>query len=176
MNKRGIESILWDSLGFIVLILILFLFWITVDFIGKLADQRSFIEENDIINPGDIILLNYLRTNVEIDLDNDNNLDKIDIANLILLSNDNDKYKEVLEKETKKILESLRPYTWNMEIKKENGEMILEVKTEERIGLYDQFNSFIDISDYDNKLIKIRLYLESQDLPARVVTEDFGYE
>ena len=176
MNKRGIESILWDSLGFIVLILILFLFWMTVDFIGKLADQRSFIEEKDIIIPGDVILLNFLRTNIELDLDNDNSLDKIEIVDLILLSYDNDKYKEILGKETKKILESLRPYTWNIEIKKDNGEMILEGKTEERIGLYDQFNSFIDIPTYDNKLVKIRLYLESQDLPARVLMEDFGYE
>ncbi|MBS3149260.1 hypothetical protein J4455_01015 [Candidatus Woesearchaeota archaeon] len=171
MNKKGVESIFWDSIGLIVLILVLFLFWITTDFIGKMADQRYYIGESEIVNPGNIILLNYLRTDVEIDLDNDGNLDKINMADLISLSYDNNNYKELLNKETKKILESLKPYTWNMEIRKENEDMILEVKTEERIGLYDQFNSYIEIPTYNNKLIKIRLYLESQNWPAGVITE-----
>lgn len=176
MNKRGIESILWDSIGFIVLVLVLFLFWITIDFIGKSADQKSFIEEKDIVNPGNLILLNYLRTEVEVDLDDDKILDRINVADLITLNYDNGKFKETLKSETTKILGSLKPYYWNMEIRKENNDMILEVKTQETIGLYDQFNSYMDIPTYDNKLIKIRLYLESQDLPARVIMEEANYD
>ena len=164
MNKKAIESIILDSAGFLVLIILLVIFWVLMFSTGKIVEQKSIAAESSIVNSGELLLLNYLRSDVKVDLDGDGTLEDINMVDLIGLSYDSGKYKDKLEDATKKILEIARPYKsagWNIEIKREDNSFISEVKTMEIIGKYDKFNSNIKIPTYNDKIVSIRLYLET---------------
>jgi|SRR3989344_5251634 len=115
MNKKAQEEWVYGipAMVFLVVIITIFLIFFVLpqSIFNKTpakVEKEIYAVQNDLAN---IILINYLKTHLEV------NGNKITISDLIALAYADEKYKQVLKKETEEILNALRSKQnqgWNL--------------------------------------------------------------
>ncbi|MBS3146364.1 hypothetical protein J4471_01570 [Candidatus Woesearchaeota archaeon] len=161
VTKKGQESILTDAPGLSVLIMLLIIFVLLMFFAKSSSLHNSKLSGPYLESYNDITLLNYLRTQVEIDINNDNKLDVINVADLISLVSSDEKYKPKLIEVTKRILENTAPFDrsgWNLQIEKDDGSKLIEFNTKPLSWNY--YSSNISIPVRENKIVSVKLDLQ----------------
>jgi len=163
-NKQGfIASSIVLLVCFITFCIVGFIFYILFGFAGKLS-VYDISSQSESLNSNSL-LLTYLRTPVEV------NGNKMDMADLINLYYHDNKYKDILIGETEKVLNSFeKPAAvsgWNLHVYlMPEDETIIKIKTLEILGWYEKRTTFayLPLSGSSEKYLKLKLYLECQDV------------
>ena len=162
MNKKGLESLMLDPYGFITLAILLVIFLLLMYLAGTVNANKSNVD--NVINPSEILLLNYLRSDVEVDLNNDKIVESVNMADLIVMSFDNEDYNKKLKEATKNILSKAKPYGewgWRIIIKNDDKILLNLVESPTRGDIPRSHKElFINatIPNDDNKIISIIMY------------------
>ncbi len=163
-NKKGfiIDPVILTSC-FVAFFIIGLIFYFLFSSVGRLGTYNIVSEE--FSSTADYGLLNYLRTPVEVDGN------KINMADLINLYYNDKSYDEILTEKTKKILETFpKPVSvsgWNLNVyTMPEDKTLIKIRTLNILGWYENRKTFayIPLSNEPEKYLKIKLYLECQDI------------
>ncbi len=157
MNKKSQSEIILNVFALIVLFIVILIFWFLLAFeVAKPGIEKQVINAQEN-NEGNLILINYLRTPVEVEIDKKNKT--INIADLIILSIQKNNY-EILDKKTKELFNLNNNY-WYISLWKDDG-LIYEFNRENfqpRLGITEvKVETFIP--NYNKELIKVSMFVQ----------------
>jgi hypothetical protein len=163
MNKKGSEAVrmgVYAVPSILIIALVFFFGWVYLNLHEKVDEEVIHMAK---IQDSNLLLRNYLRTNVKVD-DKDLTMGEL----ISLWYYDRNKYDRILEESSKEILDSFPKVHevsgWNVRIFPPNKDE-KDIINFDIVGLYENRNTFasIPLQDDVKETAKVELYLECSD-------------
>lgn len=146
MNKKAIESLYANTIALFVIILILLGLWFFVmymDFTHQ-GTTKGYVISTQSATANKIQLINFLRTEIEFDINNDGINEKLTNADFIALSYQNKALEKEIEKKIDEFFTKFYGDTWKITIEHKNQK--------KEIGSTNWIIIMVDTSEAEQKI------------------------